>query len=132
MLGTTVLQQRHVPPRPSRFDGLIRILDLPPKLRTEAALRRTLSSFGDVLRCEMELHAQASRSRFHATAAFANHVDAEAAVFSLKARDAMERTGVPLPAQPFAPASPAVCPICSVAPSPHPAAPCEKALAETS
>ena len=55
--GTTVLMQREVPPRPSAYDGKIRLFDVAKDLcneaAMEAALRNDLSRFGSVTDCEI-------------------------------------------------------------------------------
>lgn len=84
VVGTTVLQQKDIPPRPARFDGMVRLFSLPPHLRSEAELRAHLCDFGIVTSCELETYSRSSEPETHATVRFANHAEAQSAVFALK------------------------------------------------
>jgi len=100
--GTTVLIQREVPPRPSAYDGKIRLFGVAKDLFDETRLRADLSRFGTVASCEIcpalvELEAGLGRSiakvkAAHADVAFATHAEAEAALVGL----AQQRRGAAL------------------------------------
>ena len=52
-VGTTVLQLKEIPPRPTEFDGAICLFDLKPGV-DEAAIRASLGGFGAISSCELE------------------------------------------------------------------------------
>ena len=53
-VGTTVLQNKEIPPRPSRYDGLVRLGGLPRLRCNEAAIRTALEASGEMLSCEVD------------------------------------------------------------------------------
>ena len=51
--GTQVIQQKHIPERPSTYDGGVQLFGLDKALWTEEALRTDMSHFGSVVSCEI-------------------------------------------------------------------------------
>ena len=84
VVGTAVLQQKEVPPRPAHYNGVVRLFDLPPHLHSEATLRAHLAEFGVVTSCELVTYDCSSQMSKHAKVQFENHADARSAVFALK------------------------------------------------
>ncbi len=69
-IGTTVLQYKEIPPRPSEFEGTLRLGELVKA--TEHAIRHALHRFGDIVSCEID--------GVSAVVRFTSHAAAEAAV----------------------------------------------------
>jgi hypothetical protein len=62
-VATTVLQHKEVPPRPSEYDGVLRLGNL-PRHRDEAAIRAALEAFGEIVSCEVDVGGGGARVRF--------------------------------------------------------------------
>ena len=71
-VGTTVLQHKEIPPRPSEFNGVLRLGDLAAR-NDERAIRAALRRFGEVVGCVLE-------DNRRALVYFAEHAAAAAAV----------------------------------------------------
>jgi len=77
-LGTSVLQLRRVPPRPTQFDGCVLACELPPQSGA-AQVRAALARFGPIEGIELDKEGGAASE---ATARFSSHEDArDAAAF---------------------------------------------------
>ena len=65
-VGTTVLQHKEIPPRPARYDGVLRLGGLPHQVNA-AAISAAFGTYGEIVSCEV---GEAERD---ARLCFANH-----------------------------------------------------------